>query len=96
MRRGGLAALLGIALAVSSEAGTLVDLARELPRIKPLEPAAAISDGLREGTGCCRGGIAGRWTKPAVASPVCDGLSAWSAVTLYANFWSAVTLYANF
>jgi hypothetical protein len=37
--------------------------------------SAAISDGLREGTGCCRGGIAGRWTKPAVASPVCDVLS---------------------
>ncbi len=42
MRRGGLAALLGIALAVSSEAGAEDDLARELPRIKPLEPAAAI------------------------------------------------------
>src|SRR5271157_459400 len=41
MRRAGLGALLGIALAVSSEAGTLDDLARELPRIKPLEPAAA-------------------------------------------------------
>jgi len=27
-------------------------------------------DGLREGTGCCRGGIAGRWTKPVAASPV--------------------------
>jgi putative membrane-bound dehydrogenase-like protein len=43
MRRGGLGALLGIALAVSSQAGTLDDLARELPRIKPLEPAAALS-----------------------------------------------------
>ena len=43
MRHGGLAALLGIALAVSSDAGTLDDLARELPRIKPLEPAAALS-----------------------------------------------------
>jgi hypothetical protein len=43
MKRGGLAALLGIALAVSSEAGTVDDLARELPRIKPLEPAAALS-----------------------------------------------------
>ena len=42
MKRGGLGALLGIALAVSSEAGTLDDLARELPRIKPLEPAAAL------------------------------------------------------
>ena len=43
MKRGGLGASLGIALAVSSEAGTLDDLARELPRIKPLEPAAALS-----------------------------------------------------
>jgi len=43
MKRGGLGTLLGIALAVSSEAGTLDDLARELPRIKPLEPAAALS-----------------------------------------------------
>ncbi|MGA2702242.1 MAG: hypothetical protein ABSH35_14250 [Isosphaeraceae bacterium] len=43
MRRGGLGALLGIALAVASEAGTLDDLASELPRIKPLEPAAALS-----------------------------------------------------
>ena len=43
MKHGGLAALLGIALAVSSEAGTQHDLARELPRIKPLEPAAALS-----------------------------------------------------
>ena len=43
MKRGGFGALLGIALAVSSEAGTLDDLARELPRIKPLEPAAALS-----------------------------------------------------
>ena len=34
MRRGGLGALLGIALAVSSEAGAEDDLARELPRIK--------------------------------------------------------------
>ncbi|MGD0040564.1 MAG: PVC-type heme-binding CxxCH protein [Isosphaeraceae bacterium] len=42
MKHGGLAALLGIALAVSSEAGTLDDLARGLPRIKTLEPAAAI------------------------------------------------------
>src|SRR5271157_6632996 len=42
MRRAGLGALLGIALAVSSQAGTLDDLARELPRIKPLEPAAAL------------------------------------------------------
>jgi len=43
VKRGGLGTLLGIALAVSSEAGTLDDLARELPRIKPLEPAAALS-----------------------------------------------------
>ena len=43
MKHGGLGALLGIALAVSSEAGTLDDLAREFPRIKPLEPAAALS-----------------------------------------------------
>ena len=43
MKRGGLAALLGIALAVISEAGTQDDLARELPRIKPLEPAAVLS-----------------------------------------------------
>ena len=43
MKHGGLAALLGIALAVSSEARTLDDLARELSRIKPLEPAAALS-----------------------------------------------------
>src|SRR5271157_6662410 len=43
MKRGCLGALLGIALAVSSEAGTLDDLAREPPRIKPLEPAAALS-----------------------------------------------------
>jgi hypothetical protein len=43
MRRGGLGALLGIALAVSSEAGAQDDLARELPRIKPLKPAAALS-----------------------------------------------------
>jgi len=42
MKRGGLGTLLGIALAVSSEVGTLDDLARELPRIKPLEPAAAL------------------------------------------------------
>jgi putative membrane-bound dehydrogenase-like protein len=43
MRRAGLGALLGIALAVTSAAGTLDDLARELPRIRPLEPAAALS-----------------------------------------------------
>ena len=43
MKHGGLAALLGIALAVSWEAGTQDDLARELPRIKPLKPAAALS-----------------------------------------------------
>ena len=42
MRCAGFGALLGIALAVSSEAGTLDDLARELPRIKPLEPATAL------------------------------------------------------
>ena len=34
--------------------------------------SAAISGGLREVTRRDRGGIAGRWTKPAVASPVCD------------------------
>jgi hypothetical protein len=43
--------------------------------------SAAISDGLREGTGCCRGGIARRWTKPAVASPVCDVLSEASSLS---------------
>jgi len=43
MKRGGLGALLGIALAVSAEAGTLDDLARELPRIKPLELAATLT-----------------------------------------------------
>ena len=38
MKCGGLAALLGIALAVSSEAGTLDDLAREFPRSNRSSP----------------------------------------------------------
>jgi hypothetical protein len=37
--------------------------------------SAAISSGLCEITRRDRGGIVGRWTKPAVASPVCDVLS---------------------
>ena len=42
MKCGGLEALLGIVLAVTLGASAQDDLARELPRIKPLEPAAAL------------------------------------------------------
>ena len=34
--------------------------------------SAAISSGLRDGAGCRRGGIVGRWTKPIAARRVCD------------------------
>ena len=34
--------------------------------------SAAINGGLRDGAGCRRGGIVGRWTKPVAAPRVCD------------------------
>ena len=42
MKRYGIVVLLGLALLVALEATAQDDLARELPRIKPLEPAAAL------------------------------------------------------
>lgn len=43
-----------------------------LRRLTIARYSAVISSGLREVTRRGRAGIAGRWTKPAAASPVCD------------------------
>ena len=52
--------------------------------------SAAISSGLCEVTRRDRGGIVGRWTKPAVASPVCDVLSE-ASLALSDSTWGIVS-----